>query len=309
MRTLWTSDFVFESGAVLVKKTGHRIRLDGMLRQDIATWLAFYLRAEFWRLQRRLSGRPGPRIAFVSDRPRPWYLIWAVMASMGARIVHDPAKADIVMQFDDATISPKPSLPDFPGRMPRLVNINCQDVSKSAVARAFERAAGYSLVVDPATYRGAMVDKSEVNAAHDGRIVVGPLPAGPGRSYQKLIDNEVRGGLVEDLRTVTVGGKPVAVFRKRRPLAHRFANQNSEVDWVEPEEVYSPDEIALIGRFTRELGLDWGGVDVLRHRGDGRIYIVDANKTDMGPPIALRFIDKLRATRRIAQAFRDAFVS
>ena len=51
--------------------------------------------------------------------------------------------------------------------------------------------------------------------------------------------------------------------------------------------------------------VDWGGVDVLRDRADGRLYIVDANKTDMGPPIALNLPDKLKATRMLAQAFRE----
>jgi hypothetical protein len=306
---LWTSDFVFENGTVRVKKTGHRIRLDLQLAQDAAVWLAFYLRAELWRMQALFASRRPARIAFLSDQPRPWYLIWAVMAAMGARVVADPAEADIVMQFDDATLSPRPALPDFGGASPRLVNVECQDVSKSAVADAFERAAGYSLAVDPLTYAGLMVDKSEENAAHDGRILMGPRPAEPGRCYQKLIDNEVAGGLVEDLRTVTVGGKPVVVFRKRRPLAQRFANTNAEVDWVLPHDVYSASEIALIGRFARELRLDWGGIDVLRHSGDGRIYVVDANKTDMGPPIALPLRDKLRTVRRIARAFREAFAS
>lgn len=59
----------------------------------------------------------------------------------------------------------------------------------------------------------------------------------------------------------------------------------------------------------RSIGLDWGGVDVLRDRSSGRIYIVDANKTDMGPPVALKLGAKLRATRRMAQAFAVAFAS
>jgi hypothetical protein len=46
---------------------------------------------------------------------------------------------------------------------------------------------------------------------------------------------------------------------------------------------------------------------VLRDRADGNLYIVDANKTDMGPPIGLNLADKLVATRQLANAFR-AFV-
>jgi hypothetical protein len=48
-------------------------------------------------------------------------------------------------------------------------------------------------------------------------------------------------------------------------------------------------------------------VDVLRDRTTGEIFIVDANKTDMGPPIGLNLADKIVATRRLAKAFR-AFV-
>jgi hypothetical protein len=43
---------------------------------------------------------------------------------------------------------------------------------------------------------------------------------------------------------------------------------------------------------------------VLRDRTDGKLYIVDANKTDMGPPIALNLADKVKATRMMRDAFR-----
>jgi hypothetical protein len=72
-----------------------------------------------------------------------------------------------------------------------------------------------------------------------------------------------------------------------------------------PHEVFSAEEQRQITAFTRAIGLDWGGVDVLRDRADGRLYIVDANKTDMGPPISLNLPDKLQATRMLAAAFRE----
>jgi hypothetical protein len=72
---------------------------------------------------------------------------------------------------------------------------------------------------------------------------------------------------------------------------------------VKPAEVFSDAELDLIRRFTRELKLDWGGVDVLRNKADGRIYVVDANKTDMGPPVILKLGQKLRATRLITRGF------
>lgn len=305
---LWTSDFVVEDNIVLVKKTGHRLSLDVKLLHDIFAWLCFYATAQIWRLQRRLTGHRRPTIAFFPDKPRPWYLIWPVMHCAGARLVDSPQNADIVVQFDDSTTC-TPVLPDLSARVRRVrtVNFNARDISKSTVSRAFGRVAGYDLALDPSRHTGPMVDKSEINAAHDGRVVFGPLEPQVGRSYQKLINNEAGDGLVEDLRTCTVAGEPVLVFRKRRPLARRFANENVSVDLVRPQDVFSPAEIDLIRRFTSEIRLDWGGVDVLRNKDDGRIYIVDANKTDMGPPVALPLGQKLKATRRLARAFADAF--
>lgn len=110
--------------------------------------------------------------------------------------------------------------------------------------------------------------------------------------------------LVEDLRTSTVGGKPVCVFVKRREVTKRFLNTNTEVLLRTPEEVFSQAELDQISAFTREIGLDWGGVDVLRDRNDGKLYIVDANKTDMGPPIGRNLPDKIKATYMLRDAFR-----
>lgn len=303
---LWITDFKYDEGTILVKKTGHRIVPDLSLLHSIFIWFCFYFFAQTWRTWRRVTGHKRPTIAFYPDKPRPWYFIWPVMHVSGAKLIDDVSTADIVFQFDDSTETDNavPAVKDGA----RLVNFGCQDVSKTTVAEAFERASGYTLKVDPTTHQGRMVEKSELNAAHDGRVLEGPLDAPvEGKAYQLLIDNEIEGGLVEDLRCCLVGGSPTVVFRKRRPLERRFLNENVEVLLDEPANCYTADEIAVIERFAAELGLDWGGVDVLRDRMSGRIYIVDANKTDMGPPVALKLAAKLRATRRMARAFAGAF--
>ncbi|HAY05809.1 MAG TPA: hypothetical protein PKV67_12250 [Hyphomonas sp.] len=305
---MWISDFKIEEGVILVKKTGARIVPDLALLHSIFTWFCFYFFVQTWRTWRLITGHKRPTMAFFPDKPRPWYFIWSVMHVSGAKLVEDVSTADIVMQFDDSTETC--NAPPKVKAGARVLNFGCTDISKSRVAAAFETAAGYSLAVDPLTCKGRMVEKAEANAAHDGRVIEGPLDeAVPGKVYQRLIDNEIPGGLVEDLRCCLVGGTPIIVFRKRRPLARRFLNENVEVLLDEPKNCYSPDEIRVIERFAAEIGLDWGGVDVLRDRETGRIYIVDANKTDMGPPVALKLGGKLRATRRMARAFAETFAS
>lgn len=346
---VWLGDFAIVQGGLLVKKTGAHVPINRTIVTAVLNWFAFYFAVEGKRIKRAVlrksradlhdaahpsdssqqgssrsgssrpgssrsgssrsgSSRNGPRIAFYPERPRPWYLVWAVTHVTGAQIVHDPAEADILFQFDDTTeavhLPPKNARSDA-----RYINAQCHDVSKSRVSEAWEAASGDALRVDPRSYHGPAVEKSELNGAHDGRIVQCPTEPLPDRVYQRLINNEVADGLVEDLRTPTIGGKPICVFKKRRPLTSRFDNDNLHVELAWPEACYSATELAQISHFCASLGLDWGGVDVLRDKETGKIFIVDANKTDMGPPTALPLKDKLTATQALADALRDHFIS
>jgi hypothetical protein len=110
--------------------------------------------------------------------------------------------------------------------------------------------------------------------------------------------------MVEDLRCPTVDGEIAAVFLKRRPAATRFANANAEVRMLAPDQVFNAAERALIAAFCHGFGLDWGGIDVLRERSSGALWIVDANKTDMGPPTAVPLAAKLASARAIGARLR-----
>lgn len=308
----WLSEFHYANGEVLVKKTGTILRLDKALRGDIFAWLVFYAAVQSLRIGAWMRVRRAPKLAFAPDRPRPWYLAWPVLKAAGVRMVRDAAKADIVFHFDDSTDTSAVALP-APAPKARTINYHCRDVSKTRVGVVFEAVFGYPLAVDPRSFSGAMVEKSEKNGAHDGRIVQGPLEPLPNRTYQRVIDNSMapqngREILVEDLRTPMIWGQPALVFRKRRNISRRFANDNVDCVLARPEEVFSHEEIAKLCAFAAALGLDWGGLDVLRDRADGRIYIVDANKTDMGPPISLPLADKLKAIKILARAFNDRAV-
>lgn len=296
---VWLRDFQFGLTHLVVRKTGARVPYSRFVIADVWAWFSYFAAAS-----RMKPMGPPFTIAYAPERARPWYLIWAVARVAGARLVKEPTSADVVMHFEDSTYSPN----DPPGRLKRdatLVNYRCRDVSKTRVSEASATALGAPLAIDPTTYVGSAVEKSEINAAHDGRIVQCPMNASPGRAYQRLIDNRAENPeLVEDLRTITVGGKAICVFIKRRPVSKRFLNTNSETVMREPEDVFTPTELESIAAFTRAMGMDWGGVDVLRDRADGRLYIVDANKTDMGPPLPLPLPDKLIATRKLAHAFR-----
>lgn len=292
--TLWTSDLHFEGGRVKVRTTGADLAIDRGLLTDVALWSAYYIPVRLKGLATSLF-RPGPRVWFAPDVPRPWYLLWLAACWGGVRFARSAAEADAAIFFEDQTVSRPPACD-----VAKRFNFGCDDVSKSHVASVFESVFGYALTVDPETWSGPAVEKSEDNGAHDGRIVQCPTAPLPGRVYQRVIDT-VDGEQVVDLRTPCVGGAPVLTFIKRRPVRDRFANYNTTVALRRPEDLFSAGELATIGRFCAAMNLDWGGLDILRDRADGRLYIVDVNKTDM-PPLRLPWRQKLEAISRLSKA-------
>ncbi|MDB5459214.1 MAG: hypothetical protein JWO72_955 [Caulobacteraceae bacterium] len=298
-RGAWLSDFRFSGGRVQVFDTGADLKLDRTLIGEALVWLGYHAAVRLRAWWMAVARPDAPRIWFTPHRPRPWYLVWSALAWSGLRIAATPQEADASFAFEDATwataATPAPGHPAF--------NFDCPDISKTRVAEVFEEVFGYPLAVDPTRWEGPAVEKAELNGAHDGRIVTCPVARRlPDRHYQRLIDTS-DGRFTYDLRTPCIGGRPVAVWVKRKPDDTRFSIHNLAVTLRRPEDVFSPAELEQLGWFLAAMRIDWAGLDVLRDRNDGRIYIVDVNKTDVGPIIALPWRDKIRSTRILARAF------
>jgi hypothetical protein len=208
--------------------------------------------------------------------------------------------ADLKMFWHDTTV-----VADSPEG---AINWRVRDISKERVAREFERVFGYSLTVDPETHLGPCVEKLNDDGLHVGAVVECPLSRREGFVYQRIVDNR-EAGEVEDLRTVIVGSEIPLVYRKRRSVRDRFSNINRHVSLATAEDAFSGEEIRTILAFSREMGLDYGELDVLRDRADGRIYVVDVNKTTFGPPNHLAMSKRLEAIELIARSFERQFMS
>ena len=290
----WLSDFEVRGKVIHVKSTGAQIPLDFEIAHEVLSWFPFFIVEKFKRLGRTFSQRDRLKIAYTPVVPRPWYLLWVTAHRAGAKTVKDFATADAIFYFEDKTIAAPPKLPDE--YKAKSFNFACDDISKSRVGKVFEQVFGYNLAIDPETYTGPIAVKSEKNGAHDGYEAIAPVPCEPDMVYQRLIDNTVDGKWAEDLRCPIIGGDVHLVFVKRRALKTRFANTNASVVMRAPKDLLTTEERAKLKTFAKAMGLDWGGMDVLRDKQDGRIYVVDVNKTDMGPPIALPMKDKNKAT-------------
>jgi hypothetical protein len=270
-----------------------------------------YLRRTRWEsLSPALASvTSGPRVLFYPDYPHENYLIRKLCAYGGIEVTSNPRESyDLGVFFTDRTFAS----PDAHARIDdTFVNYNCTDISKTNVQHLFAEVFGYALSVDPMTYEGAAVEKSNVNATHDGRIVSCPLGVRDEENvYQKRIDNRVSDDVFLDYRTTIVGDEiPVVVCKYWRHEDDGMPGPVTNAHAEAPDEVFSPGEMRHILQFARQLGLDYGEVDVLRDNEDDHIYIVDANDTPIGPREELSDRDYHAVLDRTLSAFHRNFLS
>jgi hypothetical protein len=227
-------------------------------------------------------------------------MLWKIARLLGVKLVMEAAQASpIAVRFEDTTfaLSSGP-IADV------VLNAGCTDISKRRVEIASLAIFGYGIAVDPTTHVGPMVAKSDLNSAHDGVVIEGPIAAPePGKVYQRVLDTEVRPGVVEDLRALVVGSTIAGAYRKERRIGERFADVHRRVVFVPPESIFTADEQALILAVAREFQADLAGLDLVRDRGDGRLYVLDVNNTPFAPPNAAYTVAAFQTMDRVAAAF------
>ena len=102
-------------------------------------------------------------------------------------------------------------------------------------------------------------------------------------------------------------------YRKDIPLHRSYFHEINEPQKIGPNMrqlvawINNPEEAANIIAFTRGLGLEFGEMDVLSDRTDGRIDIVDANNTPWGPPRIMAPADIQRAVERLSVHFKACY--
>ena len=291
-------------GVAVFPHTGTEIPLDGAFFKGAIPIIRFngFLLAQ--RLGRFMRGqRPITSIAFYPQPSGPWYNAWLAARMSGLEIVTNSEEADVVFVFDDTTESDTGAALE-PQVKAKAINHRIDDISKTHVAKVFEEVFGYSVDIDPLTYQGRAVQKSNINATHDGQLVDCPLPADKvlaDRVYQKLIESDFTARGAEDLRMAYVGGEIPVVHRKFKALEKRFGTDYAHVDVWTADQAFSKEEQTQLAAFCNAMGLDFGAVDVMRDKHDGRIYVVDVNKTCM-PVLCLSQKSQRAVFRLISEA-------
>ena len=271
-------------------------RIIGRFRE----FLEFEVR--YWKRRRSNDWRPATVLVYP-QRLLSRSALYKICKFLGLKVTRTLGPADIVIDWTDATY--RRSHPEL-ARFGEVINLRATNISKTHVERVHAEIFGYTTAIDPLTYRGPCLRKSDVNALHDGAIVQCPIEKlESGFVYERLIDNMTPAGAL-DMRVPIFGSILPLVYHKTRSLEARFLTFHSAT-LRETDDVLSKDEQAKILQFCRAIGLDYGELDVLRDNGDGRIYVVDANNT----PDSIEYLTKEEreeALKRTARAFLDAFL-
>lgn len=249
--------------------------------------------------------RPAKTVLFVPEKPEPFHVAYRACVVGGYRMTASTrATFDVVHLHSDSTkIESEELLNDF-GEV--AINGRSNDISKRRVQSVFKEVFGYELAVDPATYEGLAVRKSDDNCKHDGEIVECPTSVFSGNDmvYQKLVETDQGDGYCLDHRVPVIGKSIPFVYLKYRPAANRFKSFD-RAEIVETDTVLDGAEVEKLLQVAEKLGIQFGEMDVLRDIHDGRLYVVDANHTPSGPPRTLADDDQRSATNILARSYRD----
>ncbi len=163
-------------------------------------------------------------------------------------------------------------------------------------------------MIDPLSYKGKCVKKSNLNGRRDGRIIDCPVEKPQeGFVYQMLIDNTAGDFLVRDIRVPLLGENIPLVYLKYRSISDRFGDTTHRSEISRLNDNFSRAEVEKIILFCKQMGLDYGELDILRNKDDGKIYVVDVNNTPSGPPTNISGKEGRKALRILAKAFEESF--
>ncbi len=249
-------------------------------------------------------------IFFYPDLPNPASTLHKICLNLGYQMTHNPThKFDLAIKWrDDTFYTPDETFEKIKIKY-KIINGNCLNISKSNVSKTFEKVFGYPLHINPVTYNGLCLKKSEINAVRDEQIVQCPInQPEQGFVYQKLIDNQTADKSFKDIRVPVIHGEIPFVYYVYRNENQRFIRGTIHVELKYGDDEFSGDEKIKISQFCKDFALDFGELDILRDNHDHRIYIVDANNTPSGPPKKLSHTLKISAINKLSDVFRKHFI-
>lgn len=249
-------------------------------------------------------------ILFYPEIPNSHHILYKICCILGYSITNNPKiKSDLQIFWQDTTFRRIDEKIHITIKNDNIINRHCHDISKLHVEQCFKKIFGYGIKINPYTYKGKCVRKSNLNASHDGKIIDCPITHSEnGYIYQKLLDNKINTATVQDIRVPICGNTIPFVYLKYRGIQKRFSNENILVQLADTTNCFSIEEIKRIIKFCRTIKLDIGELDIIRDNKDKKIYILDVSNTPYGPPNHISNQESFIALGKLAHIFKQTFI-
>lgn len=198
-------------------------------------------------------------------------------------------KFDYVISWKDTTFREVDETLSSLAEKFKVININCNDISKEKVEECFSKVFGYDSFIDPFTYQGKAVEKQNLNGRHEQASIIDcPVPTTkPGFVYQKLFKTSGDDSVFVDLRLSIVDDQIPIVYKRYKGINNRF-HVIETYEQLSADQLFSNDEIQKIIKVCQLIGLEFGEIDCVRHTEDNLLYIIDVNNTPHQPPKGVR---------------------
>lgn len=257
-----------------------------------------------------LNGFRVRTVLFYPAYPSKRSVLYKMLKVLRYNRTNNPRQAfDAAIHWETETFRKLQPLLEQIRHSKRVINFHCRDISKKYIDGIHHEVFGYSSIIDPTTHNGPCVKKNNLNALHDGEVIECPVSdPDPDFVYQLLINNTSMNGMVEDIRIPVLPGEIPLAYLKYKPVEKRFGSflttgqRQNGTRIVNPAEVFSAAELEQIRTFARRINLEYGELDILRDRDNGRLYIIDANNTPTGPS----HLDK-KTRKHVIGLMADAF--
>jgi len=231
---------------------------------------------------------------FYPELPETKSALAIALKTMGYQIHNDPTQEHhFAVAWDNETW--KTNISELSEVLQDAWNSKCHDISKSYLDQVHQEVFDYSTRVNPALHTGDILEKSEINASHQARIVHAPLEPKEGFIYQKLINNAEGRYFFKDIRLVYIRGKIPCCYLNYRIKGKRFSAKKYKAVLVNTDTVLTKEEQALTHAFCQKLHVDYAEIDALRDNDSGLLYLIDVNVTAFGPSTGLTFQEKIEA--------------
>src|SRR5258708_27498612 len=168
--------------------------------RSLAVWYYNHVYAIPYKL-RFLRANKNKSVLFYTQKPFAMHIIYKICHVLGYRVTNNPrTKAELIVNYEDTTFRHADETLKNLAANNLVLNYRCKDISKNKVDAVFTKVFGYSLMVDPLTYQGRCVKKSNVNAKHDGQVISCPIKSVDASFvYQLVINNQIDPDTVQDL--------------------------------------------------------------------------------------------------------------